>query len=313
MYEIKRFPEDFIVNEISNLKPDKEGDYSYFLLKKRNLTTQEAAGKIADFLKLRLKFIGYAGNKDKKAITEQLISIRMDCKDRLTHFENKNIQLKFIGKGKSPISLGDLEGNSFEITARNLSKKNIEKISKIKNKKAVKIINYFGEQRFSKNNAEIGKLLLKKQFQEALKLISPNLKTHNPIKELKKIPKKILMLYVHAYQSKIWNDSVKEFLKKKDISKLKGIKIPVIGFGVEYGNKKIEEIIKIILKKEKITERDFIIREIPEISSEGSERDLTVEVKNLKMDINSKEKTCRLSFSLKKGCYATVAVNQFLS
>ena len=38
MYKIKQIPEDFIVNEINNLTIDDGGKYSYFLLKKKNLS-----------------------------------------------------------------------------------------------------------------------------------------------------------------------------------------------------------------------------------------------------------------------------------
>ena len=73
--KIKENPEDFVVKEISNVKLDK-GDYSIFRLKKKNYTTERAVQTIANALKIDRKRIGYAGNKDKVAVTEQNISIK---------------------------------------------------------------------------------------------------------------------------------------------------------------------------------------------------------------------------------------------
>ena len=68
--------------------------------------------------------------------------------------------------------------------------------------------------------------------------------------------------------------------------------------------------IKEILKREEITPRDFIIRAIPELSSEGDKRKVYSEVKELKIKkIN--EKTIELEFILQKGRYETKLISQF--
>jgi len=313
MYKIKQLPEDFIVKEITSTKPKDKGRFSYFLLKKKNYTTVKAVETIAEKLKIPSKKISFAGTKDKNAITEQLISILGKEKE----IKLKDIQTKFLGKGDEPVSLGDLKGNYFEIVIRNL-----EKIPKLKNKKS--FINYFGEQRFSKNNKAVGKSILKKDFEKTVKLILTNKGAYEAkVKEyleknkqdyigaLRKIPKKILKFYVHAYQSWLWNNAVKEFVKNKEI---KNQKIPIIGFATEIKNNEIGKIIKNILKKEEIELRDFIIRQIPELSSEGDKRNLLIEVKDLKIleqgkdELNNKRFKVRLSFTLPKAAYATTFI-----
>src|SRR3989338_10314421 len=127
MYKIKQLPEDFIVREISSVNTEENGFYSYFLLKKTNHTTIGALEILSQKLDVPLKNFGFAGNKDKNAITEQKISIFKGNKN----FENiklNDIELKYLGNGKEPISLGNLEGNEFEITIRNLSNDGIKKI-----------------------------------------------------------------------------------------------------------------------------------------------------------------------------------------
>lgn len=291
MYKIKQKPEDFVVNEITNIKLKKKGNFSIFLLKKKDYTTERAVQTIANKLNIPRKFIGYAGNKDKVAITTQYISIK---NAKIKELELKDIRLDFKGYLDKPILLGDLEGNEFIIKV--MTNKTPKKITKM--------INYFGEQRFSKNNKEIGKLIVKRDFKRAVDLIIKNNEeqvkeylSKNPtdyIGALRRIPLKILKLYVHSYQSYLWNEMAVESNVKT---------LPIIGFGT-----KITENIKGILEKEGITTRDFIIKQIPELSSEGVERNLFVRIKNLKIEKIKKGYIIR--FILPKGSYATETIKQ---
>lgn len=322
MYEIKALPEDFVVTEISNVKTYKSGKYCYLLLKKKNYTTEDAVQAVANYLRIMRKRFGYAGNKDKRASTEQLISVL----GRAREIKIKGIETRIVGYGEKPVSLGDLMGNEFRIVMRNLSAAELRKIKK-EYKKLEKnsflIVNYFDEQRFSRNNAEIGKLVVKGRFKEAIELVLGGKgefeeKVRGYIEEnpndfvgaLRAIPKKILQLYVHAFQSKIWNASAKK-LEKSGTS----IKVPIVGFGIELqGN--AGKIIADILKKEGVAQRDFVIKKIPELSSEGSKRSLFTKISDLKIseakkdELNESKKKLTISFSLPKGSYATRVVKE---
>lgn len=322
---IKQLPEDFIVKEISNVELLDKGDFSIYLLKKKDYTTEKAVQSIADRLGIKRKFIGYAGNKDRKAVTEQLISIRTN---KNVDIRLKEIGLELLGYSDKPISIGDLIGNEFVITARDLNNKDIEKLeSKIKNKK-IFAPNHFGEQRFSKDNVEIGRLIVKRDFKKAVELIlksnksiENNIKSHliknDYIGALRLIPKKILKLYIHSLQSYIFNLTVEEIINKKIINSNR--KIPIIGFGSEIEDSKVEKIVSNILKKEDIQPRDFIIRKIPELSAEGSERNIYMAVKDFRIlessddELNKGKKKIKIMFKLDKGCYATVAVRYLFS
>jgi tRNA pseudouridine13 synthase len=316
VYKIKQLLEDFVVKEISSLKPLGSGDYTYFILKKKNYTTVRAIQHIADKLHLPVKFFGFAGNKDKNAVTEQIVSVKGIDEKKLEKINLKDIETVYVGKGDKPLSLGDLEGNKFKITVRNIDKQP---------KKISKIPNYFGEQRFSKNNAEIGKSIIKGDFKGAVALILNNegdyekdikrylRKSPNDfIGALRIIPKKILRMYVHSYQSYLWNRTVGRYLISNSNSK--NIKIPLIGFGTELEDNYVGTIIKDILREEGIDLRDFVVRSIPESSSEGSTRNLFVTIQdftvgNLEDDeLNKGKKKVTIQFRLPKGSYATVAL-----
>jgi tRNA pseudouridine13 synthase len=312
MYKIKEKPEDFIVEEATNIEPRKKGEYSLWWMEKEDLTTMEAVKIISKRLRLRERFVGYAGAKDKKAITKQMISISRVPKARVERLETRGIKLEFYGYSDSPVSLGDLEGNKFEITVRNL-----DKIPEIENKK---IKNYFGEQRFSENNAEIGKLIVKRDFRKAAEMIA---ETNDDVKDylqrnktdsvgaLRQIPLKLLKLYIHAYQSYLWNKIAEQIDDD--------IELPIIGFDTETEDGKIKKIILNAMKEEAITFRDFIIKEIPEISSQGGKRNLYVKPTGFEItekgedELNKGKYKIKIKFFLPKASYATEAIRQMLT
>ena len=144
-YLFKQIPEDFRVKEISAMKFKDSGNYIYLKLTKRNRTTLDCIKEIAKALHLPENKIGFAGNKDKIAITEQYISIPASKTEMIAKVRLENVSLNTVGFGDDPITLGNLEGNSFEIVIRNLDQKNLdlnvtEKINYVEN--------YFDEQRF---------------------------------------------------------------------------------------------------------------------------------------------------------------------
>ena len=309
MYILKQTPEDFIVKEIINVKTEDKGIYSYFVLKKKDYNTVEAIEKIANKLNIPSKFIGFAGNKDKRAVTEQVISIKTTKK--INDLRLDDIDLEYIGKGNEPVSLGSHEGNQFVITIRNLASRETDKIKKISKNKLL-VPNYFGEQRFSKNNIEIGRSMIKKDFKKASELAGLKVNNNDYVGGLRKINKKVLTLYLHAYQSYLFNDTINQYLKINKNKPVKNIKIPIIGFGTETSNNQLGKIINGILKQEKISLRDFIIRQMPELSLEGAERDLFAEVKDFKIIKLGKGKAT-ISFYLPKGSYATVVIEKLFS
>ena len=312
MYKLKQIPEDFIVNEVTDIELNPKGSYSYFVLKKRDYATPSAVEKIAKFLNITVKKIGYAGAKDRRAVTTQLISVE-GLPDKVKKFKDYLIELKYKGRGDTAIYLGRLKGNNFEITIRNIKKKP---------KKISKFMNLFDEQRFSINNVEIGKHLVKKDFRKAVEVLIGNNghyekqikeyheQTNNAINSLRKVPIHTLVFFIHAYQSEIWNQCAKKIAKD--------IYLPIIGFGTEFKNKKIKKIVESIMEKEGINYRDFIIKQMPELTFEGNSRRIYAKVKKLKIgklendELNKGMKKVTLTFFLDKGCYATMAVRNMI-
>lgn len=332
-YKIKQQPEDFIVRESPMRTLKEKGDYSIFTMTKRSYNTESAVQRVADALRIPRKNIGYAGSKDSRAVSEQSISIKGTSRERGESLELKDIDLKFLGCSDEPISLGDHGGNRFEIVVRKIDH-DIEQ----KPKPVDRIVNYFGEQRFSTNNAEIGKAMLKKDFKKAVELmvehsgreeekVQEYLEKHRAdyVGALRTIPWKNLTLYIHAYQSMLWNEAAKRYLSyistKKDDMDITTM-IPIIGFATEMteiNDAAIKKIIGSIMEEEGIGSQDFVIRAIPDLTSAGSERKLYSEVKDLDIgeleddELNPGKKKVLLKFSLGKGSYATEVIKAMFS
>ena len=282
--KLKQTPSDFIVKEKSNVVIGEKGDYTYFLMEKENYNTVRALEAVAKALHTQFRNIGFAGNKDRKAITSQVCSVKFIGKDKLERTKLEGIKLTYLGKGDKPVSLGDLDGNNFEIIIYD-----VEEVPE----KITKFVNYYGPQRFGGNNAEVGRAIVKKDFKKACNLLE--LDDSNAVLSLRGLNKKVLTLYIHAYQSWIWNESINLDNSKEEVE--------LIGFGNHFQNQ--------ITKSEEIKPRDFIIRQIPEISSEGDIRKVWCEVKDL--EIEKVKEGIKLKFFLPKGSYATVFIDQLIN
>jgi tRNA pseudouridine13 synthase len=314
MYILKEIPEDFVVIENIKLDLQQKGKYSYYLLSKQNLTTSRSLELISNSFKVNPKFINVAGLKDKNAVTSQHVSILHGKEKNFTH---NNLQLKFIGKGNERLKLGNFKSNSFKITARNLNKK-YHPINFIEN--------YFDEQRFSKQNVEIGKLLLQKNFKKVISSLDIN--SDNPINDLKKI--KNLRFYLHSYQSYLFNrylsnlivnSSKKQWNCKYSLGKFNfsdlevQTKIPLISFDTDLKEFPFYEE---ILNEENISLDDFIIKQLPHLIDETTFRASVVKVEDLKItyekdEIYENKNKAILSFSLPPGSYATILLKKIFT
>ncbi|MFH1916454.1 MAG: tRNA pseudouridine(13) synthase TruD [Nanoarchaeota archaeon] len=324
---IKQNISDFIVRE---LLPDgfiqDTGTYRVLSLTKEGINTEDALQKLARQLGTPRKAIGYCGNKDKHARTTQYLTIRCDQLNlkKLASADIMNCLIAAVGYSDAALTLGQNLGNAFTITVRNLPENASPKTTG-------SIPNYFDEQRFSKTNVDVGRAIIHREFNEACKLAFPDQPIQNSIARLRTLPMQDLLLYIHAYQGFLWNETVYRYLKNKkghDVAYSKGLlrfpkepipdeNIPLIGFMHEPSDikkKKVREISTTLMDEENITTRSFIIREIPYLTSEGGERTLLIKLQDFHMQTAEDDelfpgrKKIQLTFSLPSGSYATMVI-----
>ena len=170
--QIKEQVNDFVVRELANHETG-EGDHLIVKLRKQNMTTMDAVNTLSNMLHISKQRIGYAGNKDKRAVTEQYISVKGVSEEDVRQIFTDEFELEVVGQGNR-IGLGNLDANRFEITVRNLNlpQDDIkERSEKIVEELDGKFPNYFGEQRFGSTRPithQVGRLILKGEFEEAV-------------------------------------------------------------------------------------------------------------------------------------------------
>ncbi|USN45104.1 MAG: tRNA pseudouridine(13) synthase TruD [Candidatus Woesearchaeota archaeon] len=299
-YAIKTVPEEFVVEEIQTLSLNPEGNYSVFVLEKTNWNTEDVLSRLAKFMGMKRSLVSAAGNKDKFATTSQLISVKTRDHERVEKFFLKGISLRYQGTSKEPIYLGNLEGNTFRIKVHLFDEQNEELMYDFSHiRQPQQFFNYFGVQRFSTNNVAVGRALLQRKFAKAANLIGVS--ETNPIQELRSIPKKTLLIYIHAYQSYLWNEEVKQQVTE---GKTLPEKIPLVGFDTDL---EYVPISKAALAEDGLTTRSFIFRELPFLTCEGTQRKTLLDVKELTITQEG-----WFSFHLPKAAYATEVIRQIM-
>jgi tRNA pseudouridine13 synthase len=152
---------------------NEDGDHLILELTKYNMTTFDAIRELSNVLHISRKRFGYAGNKDKKAITTQHISIQGVDEEDLEHAFVPDIELEIQGRN-GPIHLGKHTANRFQVTVRdiNLPADTVRKqLDKIWNQLDGIMPNYFGRQRFGATRPithVVGREILKGNYEDAV-------------------------------------------------------------------------------------------------------------------------------------------------
>ncbi len=161
---IKAEPEDFVVEEIALYEPSGEGQHVYVYLEKRGLSTYQVVNAIARRLGVPARDIGYAGMKDARAVTRQMISIDSVEPGQVEALELPGIKLLRISRHRNKLKMGHLAGNRFTLRVRDTSQETLpiaEGVLAELQRRGVP--NYFGEQRFGMrgNTHRLGWALLR--------------------------------------------------------------------------------------------------------------------------------------------------------
>ncbi len=167
--------EDFVVREITNREEGKEGKYLILEITKRDWDTHHLTRTLAKILQISQKRIGVAGTKDKRALTTQKISIFDIDASKVENIHLKDIELKVLGRSRKSIELGDLWGNDFIITIRDIAS-SPEETKKLLDMTTNEILaqsgvpNFFGIQRFGSIRPVthlVGKAIVEGDFEKA--------------------------------------------------------------------------------------------------------------------------------------------------
>lgn len=158
----KASPEDFVVEELPAYQPVGEGEHLFVWVEKRGRTTQEVARALARAAGVPEREVGWAGLKDRQAVTRQYLSLpAKQAEAGLAGFALPGVTVLSSARHRNKLKAGHLRGNRFTLTLREVrdvgaARAAVEALGRSG------LPNWFGEQRFGAagDNAARGKAIL---------------------------------------------------------------------------------------------------------------------------------------------------------
>lgn len=147
---IRTTPEDFIVDEVLGFDPDGDGNHALLHIRKRNTNTEWLARQLAELAGVPLSEVGYAGLKDRHAVTTQFFSINLSGKDEpdWQRLASDEITILAVDRHHRKLKRGNLLENRFRLTLRELTGECGDLVQRLTQIREQGVPNYFGLQRF---------------------------------------------------------------------------------------------------------------------------------------------------------------------
>ncbi len=399
---IKASADDFVVDEISSPPtPAIDGRYTIVALRVRNWETNRLVRELARALHISRRRIGFAGTKDKRALTTQLFSFENVPPETIKALRMKDVEVLDVSRSGRPLEIGDLVGNRFQIVVRDLTVA-VNRVNSIAEETARQIRsfggfpNFFGIQRFGSVRAithVVGRHIVRGEFKEAVQTYVANpiegegsesyevraalrdtgdvhaaLRSYpksygfekailnrlasrpdDYVGALQVLPFNLLLMFVHGYQSYLFNRVLSERLRRglpihepvagdlvlpadrrglpdrdrtidvtcDNLDRVAArcregkawVSAILFGSESEFAGGEVGQIEKEIVATEGLRPEDFIIPDIPRISSKGSRREILAPLHDFSIRPTAGE--LNISFASSRGSYATCLVREF--
>ncbi|MBN1280113.1 MAG: tRNA pseudouridine(13) synthase TruD [Candidatus Thermoplasmatota archaeon] len=398
--------DDFQVTEIFQYPTKAEaGRFTIAEVTSRNWETHTLVRSLAHLLHVSQHRISFAGTKDKRSISTQLMSFDSIPPEKVASITLEDVVVQNIYSSDIPVRLGDLQGNRFLITVRNIepmvTPRQVKQLLAPFNAVAG-FPNFFGVQRFGiirPITHLVGKYIVQGEYERAVMtyvahplpgeseevyglraelektrdyqhafhtypdvlhfekaMLNALIKDSSDfVGALQQLPKNLLLMFVNAYQSYLFNKMLSERLRRHlpihetvpgdlilpfrkkstteeyipvsaanlakvniQLSKKKALVTgALIGADALFAGGEMGEIEQQIINDEHLDPRDFIIPEIPFLSSSGSRRGLLALLPSLEWtlhpdDLFEDRQKLTLTFELSKGCYATSLLREIM-
>lgn len=170
--KVKQHPDDFQVEEITDVRPGSRGAFAFYRLDKVGWSTPDALAAIRRRWQIDLPRLSYGGLKDRHARTIQYLTILQGPRRNLTHH---GIQLRYLGQVAAAYRSEDIRRNQFRIILRDLAPDQRDTVdARLRALARQGVPNYFDDQRFGSvagpGDEFIARLLCQGRFEDALKL-----------------------------------------------------------------------------------------------------------------------------------------------
>ncbi len=176
---IRNRPEDFFVQEVPIYEPSGEGGHVFFEAQKVGITTREAIRRIAQALGIAPRNVGYAGLKDRHAITRQMFSVPAEGginEERVMTMKARDVFPHWAARHVNKLKVGHLAGNRFALKIREVNPGDVVRLRPALDELAAHgLPNYYGEQRFGvdpdRSTDELGLSLVRGEHEQFCDLL----------------------------------------------------------------------------------------------------------------------------------------------
>ncbi len=314
--------EDFQVQEVLSFEPDGKGDHLFLYLEKNGLTTQDVQAQLMQYFNLPAKDVSFSGMKDKQALTQQWFSVKQESKEvpETRELNSKQLTVQRAIRNKRKLKRGSHRSNQFSIRLRDLSANPSGLIERINRISQEGFPNYFGEQRFGKNQDNVekaiqlfdGTLKFKSRYQQGIYISAARAYLFNQVLS-RRVEDGSWNTYLSgdlmsldgtssSFKPDKWDQVLAARLDKKDIHPSG----PMWGSGVLLSEDLCAALEMDVVKNEKALKSG-----LEQIGLDQERRALRSMPRDLSYTIEDAS-TILIEFSLSKGAYATALLRELV-
>jgi tRNA pseudouridine13 synthase len=153
-------PEDFVVEEDLGYQASGDGEHVFLRVRKRGRNTHEVARALARHAGVPQAAVGYAGLKDRNAVTTQHFTVQLPGRAApdWSSLEDDSLEVLDMQRHRRKIRRGGLRGNRFQIRLRELEGERAAVERRLTAIRLGGVPNYFGSQRFGRDGQNLGRV-----------------------------------------------------------------------------------------------------------------------------------------------------------
>lgn len=196
---IRSCVDDFVVEEIPRVHPEGEGSHLWLWVEKHSANTDWVAKELARAAACSPRDVGYAGLKDRHAITRQWFSVPATetTQETLEKTTIEGVSILESRHHTRKLKRGTLNGNRFQLVIRDFKGDASQTTLRLEQIRASGVPNYFGPQRFGYRGQNV-----EQGFQS--------------LQNRARIPHNKRSIYLSAIRSFLFNQVLAERVRRED-------------------------------------------------------------------------------------------------